>query len=407
MSIRKWCHENRVNKTNNYIFFKIKIFIYKIINCFSWGVVSGGPVLAGIAAALQPQNVKISDLMMRRDWSSRETLRDVTLDNKWISTLAGDLVEVALRQGPMKDTPFKVGTEGHFISSIIPKSYYLNEDQALELTAAEIRGDLDGLIMANEISYWYSKVPSIKLSQILDMYYSDRGVFNATIRACNRKNLLKYIAQNDTITKQTFRAGLVLGNSQLPLGTISDENIEKFSIQVVNKLFDHVSTSMSSDKNCQDNDVNPILYNRLAIDLKIFVDTTWPFNLIKPILHLILEKSDVNKFASNFTLLNAKNGEIMINSSYNILDIYSFNETQYASFTRGFDFPKTLDVMKNIQTNKLNRERDLNIGGGKSDIYLIIPYSLTSLSDTDRDYSIEKLIKMREDAPGNIIYLKK
>ena len=115
----------------------------------------------------------------------------------------GDLAEVVLRQGPVtEEGKLNIGADGHWNSSYISRWYFLNTNEDLFYTAAEIRGDLDGLILATEIAGWYSRYPNIKLSQILDMYYSDRGVFNTTIRACNRKALLTSVAPNSTTVEQ-------------------------------------------------------------------------------------------------------------------------------------------------------------------------------------------------------------
>ncbi|XP_063977854.1 uncharacterized protein LOC135162868 [Diachasmimorpha longicaudata] len=371
-----------------------------------WGVVSGGPLLAGIAAAVQPQNVRISDLM-RADWENKGSLSSsITLDNKWLATLAGDLVEVALRQGPSKE-PYKIGTPGHWNSSQTPKHYFLNTAQGLEFTGAEVRGDLDGLILASNIASWYSKIPTLKLSQIFDMYYNDRGVFNDTIRACNRRNLLTTVAPNDTTCAQTYRAAVVLNsNTKLPIGTVSDEKVEEFSVQAVNELFKFIPSSMNNDKSCSQTNPTKNLFHRMAVDLTIILDTNWPFASIKPILHNILEKSEINRFASNFSVINAANGSTIFSSSHSILDFYAFNESSYKALKRGFDLPKSLDVLKTLEGQKLNAEREKNVGGGRAEVVLIVPWSSSSLSVIDKEYSLKKIWEMREETPDvNILFM--
>jgi len=50
---------------------------------------------------------------------------------------------------------------------------------------------------------WYEKTGGqIRLSQVLDMYYSERGVFHKSIRACNRKSLFGTVAPKETVTAQ-------------------------------------------------------------------------------------------------------------------------------------------------------------------------------------------------------------
>lgn len=46
---------------------------------------------------------------------------------------------------------------------------------------------------------------------------------------------------------------------------------------------------------------------------------------------ILLENLDISKFTSNFTLINANNGAIMINSTNSILDFYAYTEPQYSA----------------------------------------------------------------------------
>lgn len=87
-----------------------------------WGAVSAGTLLSGIAAGLVPQQVRISDLLPRMraivnkpgKRVSRQTQRVV--DNRYAATLAGDLSEVALRQGPNMGSKVQVGAKGVSVS---------------------------------------------------------------------------------------------------------------------------------------------------------------------------------------------------------------------------------------------------------------------------------------------------
>lgn len=115
----------------------------------------------------------------------------------------GDLAEVVLIQGPTKQK-LVVGVDGNWNSTFIPRWYFVNSNEKLEHTAAEIRGGLDGLIIAKGIESSYSKIPSLKLSQILEMYYSARGLFDISTRACNRGTLFPGVAPNSTMFSQVI-----------------------------------------------------------------------------------------------------------------------------------------------------------------------------------------------------------
>lgn len=83
-----------------------------------WGAVSAGTLLSGIAAGLIPQQVRPSDLLPRMRANVNKPGKRVTrqtqrvVDNRWAATLAGDLSEVALRQGPNKANRIQVGAKG-------------------------------------------------------------------------------------------------------------------------------------------------------------------------------------------------------------------------------------------------------------------------------------------------------
>lgn len=114
----------------------------------------------------------------------------------------GDLSEAALQQGTRSAT-IVTGNSGGWNSTTVPRYYFLSSNTNFEATDAEIRAGLDGLILASNVLSWRSSFSTLKVSQILDMYYSPRGVFNNTIRACNRKNLQTTYAPSETLYTQT------------------------------------------------------------------------------------------------------------------------------------------------------------------------------------------------------------
>lgn len=116
----------------------------------------------------------------------------------------GDLAEAALYQlGQTKGKSVHVGAEGNWNSTLEPKWYFVKNGQFLQVTDAEIRGGLDGLYLAFSINDIKKTFQDIKLSQILDLYYSPRGVFNSSLRACNRKTLETSFITSEKLIEQT------------------------------------------------------------------------------------------------------------------------------------------------------------------------------------------------------------
>lgn len=82
------------------------------------------------------------------------------------------MAEAALRLGPISSGILNVGAPGGWNNTQAPRWYFLSQAKNYEVTDAEIRGALDGLILATNVQSFTSKISSFKLSQLLDMYYS-------------------------------------------------------------------------------------------------------------------------------------------------------------------------------------------------------------------------------------------
>ncbi|XP_070159046.1 uncharacterized protein [Polyergus mexicanus] len=371
----------------------------------NWGPVSAGPLIAGIAAGLQPEIVELSKVFPNESPERKANLSKLLLDNRWIATLAGDLAEVTLIQGPTNEK-LNVGVNGNWNSSFVPRWYFLNSNEKLQFTTAEIRGGLDGLILANEIESLYSKIPTLKLSQILNMYYSTRGLFNPSIRACNRKTLFTTLTENSTLSMQTYSASLVL-EEYLHKATMDDDVTKRFATQAANELSQYIHSSMNKDPSCQDAEIGSFSnVIQIAVDLTIIIDTTWPFDLIQPIIANILDKMEINRYNSQYTIINGHDSNIIINTTNSILDFGYYNITNYknvSSSSSPLDFAKLLEKLISLQKKKLDDER-YGLGQAKSNVVLIIPYQ-SSVPDTDKEYCIEQIKKMHEQIPDTVLLI--
>lgn len=128
---------------------------------------------------------------------------------KFFSTLkstnhpTGDLAEMVMVQGPqLKSEHFALGADGSWNSTSRPLHYFLGANENLQMTAAEIRGGLDGLILADQVNEHYKRYGSLKLSQVLDMYYNRRGLIHQDVRACDRRRNLLNVAPTDMLVAQ-------------------------------------------------------------------------------------------------------------------------------------------------------------------------------------------------------------
>lgn len=210
-----------------------------------WGAVAAGTLIAGIAAGLEPQTVTTRELLAlsraQGDGHSSRQTQVFNVDNRWAATLSGDLAEVALLQGPVTQQ-IQVGASGGWNSTTIPRWYFLSQRERLELTDAEIRGGLDGLILATRVQEFRSAAPTMRLSQLLDMYYSQRGVFSSPVRSCNRRQLFTEVAPLAQIQAQTIAFSAVLDREMQLRVTLSNPAIQQFSNAAAQALSTYIRT---------------------------------------------------------------------------------------------------------------------------------------------------------------------
>lgn len=75
-----------------------------------------------------------------------------------------------------------IGAGGGWNSSQARRHFLLQTRLNLEMTDPEVRGDIDGFVLGSMLPRTLSTYGSLKLSQLLDMYYTakvrvtDRGV---------------------------------------------------------------------------------------------------------------------------------------------------------------------------------------------------------------------------------------
>lgn len=299
-------------------------------------------------------------------------------------------------QGPQKMQP-AIGTDGNWNSTVLPRWYFINSNVDVEYTRAEVRGGLDGLILSYQINELFTKWPSLRLSQVLDMYYSGRGLFyDRQYRACNRRTLLSSVAPNETMSAQADSSALLL-NTALTEVTLTFDTIEKFATQAAQGLLTFIPSQLNGDLTCEQTD-RADDHSQVSVDLTIVLDTNWPFESVQPILAHLLDNLEINQYNSNFTLINGHDGAFMINSTWDILDFFSFNASHYRNYTPGFDLPKTLETLNRLQLEKMNRERENGVGGARSNVILIIPYS-SPFANADKEYCLQTIQRMREVMP--------
>jgi hypothetical protein len=374
-----------------------------------WGAIAVGPLISGIAAGLEPQSVTTRELLLLAQGGNgivSQQNQNLNIDNRWAATLSGDLAEVTLNQGPIMQT-MTVGAPGAWNSTAVPRWYFLSQRENLEMTDAEIRGGLDGLILAQNILAWRQQVSTLRLSQVLDMYYSNRGVFGTSVRACNRNDLFTTVAPVATLQDQTAAFSIVLEKEARTPATISQSSIIAFANAASGRLSAYMpqlnigACTLSAAQAVSDN-----LDRLVSSDILIYIDASWTHAQLSPVVATILDGLNVNRFGSRYTLLGANNTQIIVNRTHYVTDMHAqWLASNHSLIQPGLHLPTIIRSIRESSQALMNEERTGNIAGGRSKIALIIP-NTGVVDDGDRSFAQQQIEILRDAVPDlRILFL--
>ncbi|KAH8401986.1 hypothetical protein KR009_009021 [Drosophila setifemur] len=369
-----------------------------------WGTVSAGTLIAGVAAGVQQQNVQVNTLLAlssqrRANWRSQSQTTN-SIDNRWAATLAGDLAEVTLVQVPVSSSnAASVGATGGWNDTVLPHWYFLSQRVNLEATDAEIRGGLDGLILAKNVANWRTQASNLKLSQLLRMYYSTNGVLSSGINACSRQSQFTNVAPSDEMEAQTSAFAQVLDREMQLRVTLQPSAIPQFAGNASLALVTYVPQSL--------NDVSCTATSNLDLtdvitpmtNLYIYLDTSWQYSNIVDNVAYIVQQLNIHPYASTVTMLSAQDGSVIVNTTSYIIDFYQqWNVTTQAQYSQGFSLPNVLRSIQNLTQNLMNEEKTNSSLSGHSLVALIIPNQQT-VNDGDSSYAITEIQYIQEQIP--------
>ncbi|XP_031629930.1 uncharacterized protein LOC116345041 [Contarinia nasturtii] len=370
----------------------------------TWGAVAAGPLIAGIAAGMVQQNVATRELLLlTRNYAHRHRHQQqiqLSVDNRWAATLSGDLSEVTLLQAPIASRrDISVGASGAWNSTTVPHWYFLTQRERLEMTDAEIRGGIDGLVLGLHIAEWRRQTSQLKLSQLLDMYYSMRGVFSSSFRSCNRRELFKNYVQRNQLQSQTIAFSSVLDPEMQLEVTLSNESIKSFSTSSTEALISYVEKGLNDVVCDASSALNPTPETKTASDIHIFIDFNWQFVEVQPAIAALLTNLDVNRFGTRFTLYNANDGSAIINTTNSLTSFFElWNQTSHQTQPTGLNLAAIIKELRSIGKTILNEENSLSKAGGRSFVALIVP-QLSPVNEGDSNYVVEQLVNLREVLP--------
>ncbi|CAB0028367.1 unnamed protein product [Trichogramma brassicae] len=338
-----------------------------------YGTVALGSVIAAVAAALQPQQVRarlLQDLPglaatkpgsggvtdRQRAWQRDGKSAQSRVDNVWLATLAGDLAEMVVNQGPVVREQMYLGASGFWNSTIRPRAFYVRHRyDSWDATRAELLGDVDGLILARHMEQWPAHVADgLRLSQLLDMYYSEKGVVAATgagldnsassssssrvASACRRSQDFSWAAPNSLIEEQTYAAAQVIGYLGAGTAPVSEEALQRLSTRAVATFVRYANQGLLGAQPCLGQ-----RRNRPRLELLVAFDGAFTPEYTAEFLASLIDDFDVSAYGSRMGLLDGETGRWLTNVTASTSDAHqALNRLSRINWPDTVDFPAVL-----------------------------------------------------------------
>ncbi|XP_060537156.1 uncharacterized protein LOC132708682 [Cylas formicarius] len=348
-----------------------------------YGTVKAGNVLAGIAAGLNQQNIE-----------------NGVVDNRFAATITGELCEASLYQA---SSTVALGASGGWNSTINPRYYFLHNNNQLQATDAEIRGALDGLYMALRVANLQNS--DIKISQILDMYYSpyQKGVLDSSFKACNRNILYTEMTSTEMMQNQLLNFMPVLNTAAVSGASLTNASFAIFTQAGITAFQQYLPQINTADLSCTS---DSSVITRVATDLLIFIDHGWSYNTVQSILSYILSNIDVSRFGTRYALYSGSDAQNLLfynttNRTNYLADFYQkYNLTVHQNASSGFNYITVFESIENIGYDKLNNN---TYSGGESTVVLLLPRA--TMSEDQRNFVSQRRQIMNQYLPDLNIFV--
>ncbi|XP_059616552.1 uncharacterized protein LOC132261668 [Phlebotomus argentipes] len=415
----------------------------------NYGTLSPGVFIAAVAAGLQPQNVRISEFVAaqktakERMFENLETMDEInvsekvgkllqsldSVDNAFAAGLAGDLAEVCVYQGPFVGTNVAVGVPGNWNDTFFPRQKFMVEGHAgrWEMTQAELITGIDAMFISQEVTSWVDRVRRIRLSQLLDMYYSPRGIPSLTIEstggrtkglnrtgeegtgnerpfastgssilraifddprewaedvpeplpinpditnACDRRAIVEQIS-GEKLKEETFAFAQILQYTTSSLG-VTDERLRRSCNAAVDRFFSETPLILDNLPHC-----NQIASDarKPSMDLFVILDGTRRQYENLQLVNYLTEISEVSTFGSRMTVIHGGSGVVMANRSNSISNTFEQLRNFTDPFPQGLSLSLSLQRLLTLLSEQTDEEIRQGVHVARSQVALIFSQS--------------------------------
>ncbi|XP_064111839.1 uncharacterized protein LOC135219208 isoform X1 [Macrobrachium nipponense] len=335
----------------------------------SSGPIALGTLLAGISTTLSGSEQTIASVLGENVVSYMpDEMKAKRLNPLYVATLAGDIGQTALKasNSPSRVKAF-LGPRGKFSNSTAaPKLFTLeegNDGLIIYLTRSEIFAGIDAMLITQYMNSASSS--RVKLSQILRMYYSDRGLPNLpTYKACNRMDAYNTIRDDTKTKEQVLNFMYAYSNYDSFARQYIDESSDDFdSIQrhFTDALTDAWSafSSFVGNYNYDDYDRCPTYKDNTKCETT--TDLVVVYNreggvqdsqAQREYITLLAQKIGVGQDRSRLGVIDARNAEWLmpVTNVSNVADLganFTLNSQQFGSGGSSADVMRILETLSN------------------------------------------------------------
>lgn len=131
----------------------------------------------------------------------------------------------------------------------------------------------------------------------------------------------------------------------------------------------------------------------------IFLNCFYTAVLFSICFSVLLEHLDVNRFGTRFTLLNANDASIIVNTTSSMSDFYTlWNQTNHQTQSAGLNLNEIIKQLGVIGKNLLEEEHKSGSLSGRSFIALIVP-QMAGVNEADANNAMYQIESLREQQP--------
>ncbi|XP_014277470.1 uncharacterized protein [Halyomorpha halys] len=369
-----------------------------VVRTKGFGTVSLNHVISGIAAALQPLQV-LPYQMLDTNMNNNSYEENMHIDNKWVSTFAGDLAEMLIIQKPIIKKDYFFGPGGNWNDIRLPVHYYFNADNEVierelwQFTDAEIMGAIDGMILAHEAMSWSQSRRILQLSQLLESYYTNRYTNHLhKSHASKRKLFFNQIMEKSfTIVEQVQSFSHILA-ANMPNYISNKSIINPESERLMGQFYNYASSLLIRQEQFHEE-----IHTKMKIRMNVIYDNTWSEYETLTFLLELAGRIDVSYHGSSITVIAGDIGNIIVKDCKSIGELY-YNWKTYVHDRGTMLLPEILTKLNKMTIKEKSSEEDSK---WFTDITVILAMS-TSLDDQDINDSMILLKSIKQQNPDMI-----